>query len=241
MYITGDIHGGTTISKLNSTNFPEGKYLTEKDIVIITGDFGMPWHSSGPNHEKEKKVLKWLSDKKWTTLFVDGNHENFDLLSSLPTEKRYGAEVGVVQDRVYHLKRGNVYEIEGRKVLAIGGATSTDKEWRQAYLEETGNKIWWEEEILSAEEEINILRAIKQPINIIISHTAPSRSVLELLTKYPVDKLYDRLRIEDPVAVFLDKVRSFAKFQKWFCGHMHMDYLTIDEAVQFCFDNIFKI
>ena len=32
-------------------------------------------------------VLDWLDGKAFTTLFVDGNHENFDRLYAYPVEK----------------------------------------------------------------------------------------------------------------------------------------------------------
>ena len=53
------------------------------DYVVIAGDFGGLWDGS----QKDQYWLDWLNKKPFTTLFVDGNHENFDLLNTLP-EKR---------------------------------------------------------------------------------------------------------------------------------------------------------
>ena len=54
------------------------------------GDFGLPWgrlpHQDGrvlqgqPISYKDGKKLKQMAKLKATFLFVDGNHENFDLL-----------------------------------------------------------------------------------------------------------------------------------------------------------------
>jgi hypothetical protein len=66
------------ISKLNSKNFPEQKTLTGDDYVMICGDFGGVWDGG----REEMYWRRWLDNKKFTTLFVDGNHENFDLLDT---------------------------------------------------------------------------------------------------------------------------------------------------------------
>lgn len=34
----------------------------------------------------------WLNDRPFTTLFVDGNHENFDLLNAYPVENWHGGK-----------------------------------------------------------------------------------------------------------------------------------------------------
>ena len=68
IFITGDTHGSINISKLNSKNFPEGNNLTKNDYVIICGDFGLVWNNNGEDH----LWRRWLDDKPWTTLFVDG-------------------------------------------------------------------------------------------------------------------------------------------------------------------------
>jgi len=40
IFITGDTHIPTDVQKLNSERFPEQKELTERDYLIICGDFG---------------------------------------------------------------------------------------------------------------------------------------------------------------------------------------------------------
>jgi calcineurin-like phosphoesterase family protein len=78
VYVTGDTHCPIDIKKLNSENFQEGKTLTKDDVVIILGDFGLLWKDI-PDKE-EKYWTNWLNNKPWTTLFVDGNHENHNRL-----------------------------------------------------------------------------------------------------------------------------------------------------------------
>ena len=73
IYITGDTHGNVT--RLSMDNFPEQKTFTDqnKNYVIICGDFGLVWNYLTET-SSEKYWLNWLENKKFTTLFVDGNH-----------------------------------------------------------------------------------------------------------------------------------------------------------------------
>ena len=80
VYATGDCHG--TFRRFGRKYFPEQANMSRDDFVIICGDFGGLWESS----EEENYWLDWLNDKPWTTLWVDGNHENFTLLSKFPLE-----------------------------------------------------------------------------------------------------------------------------------------------------------
>ena len=75
IYITGDCH--REFSRFNTQNFPEQYEMTKEDYVIICGDFGGVW-DYGKESKEEKHLLDWLDGKPFTTLFVSGNHENFD-------------------------------------------------------------------------------------------------------------------------------------------------------------------
>lgn len=78
IYITGDTHIPIDIDKLKTNSFPEQKDMTKEDFLIICGDFGGVWDNS----PADNYWCKWLNNKNFTTLFVDGNHENFDLLNA---------------------------------------------------------------------------------------------------------------------------------------------------------------
>ena len=126
IYVTGDTHIPIDINKLNTKNFPQQKNMTKYDFVIVCGDFGGVWN--GDN--EEKFWLKWLRDKNFTTLFADGNHENFHMLSEYPVEVFGGGKVHKINDSVYHLMRGEVYTLDEKKFFVMGGASSHDKQFR---------------------------------------------------------------------------------------------------------------
>ena len=82
IYITGDLHGGIDISKLNAKNFPQQKLLTKKDYILICGDFGLVWDNS----KEELFWRNWLHERNFTTIFVDGNHECISKDTDILTE-----------------------------------------------------------------------------------------------------------------------------------------------------------
>lgn len=97
IYITGDCH--CKYKKFNTKNFPEQKELHENDYVIVCGDFGF-WDDS----KEQQYWNKWFENKSYTTLFCDGNHENFDLLNEYKVETWNGGKVHKINSRSLLMK-----------------------------------------------------------------------------------------------------------------------------------------
>ena len=207
IYITGDLHGEYDMRKLTTKYFPEGLQLTKKDYVIICGDFGGVWDCAG----QDRYVQNWLGDKPWTTLFVDGNHENFDALAQYPIETWNGGNVQFIQPDIIHLMRGQVYNINGLSIFTMGGATSIDKYCR------TEGRDWWPQEMPSNkeyEEAFQNLDRCDNKVDLIITHCAP-------------DELHDILTYKEgshtKLTNFLQVVYKTVKFDNWYLGHYHQD------------------
>ena len=109
IYITGDTHG-----ELDRFKGKELRGLGKNDILLILGDFGFLWDGS----KEEKSRLKWLCKRPYTILFLDGTHENFDLLDPYPVEEKFGGRVQHIGGSVYHVCRGSILELEGQSYLA---------------------------------------------------------------------------------------------------------------------------
>ena len=88
IYITGDCHGD--YRRFNTEIFPEQKEMTREDFVIVCGDFGY-WDRS----KEQEWQRKWLSGKSFTLLWVDGNHENYDMLADARPGVRAGGHPSV--------------------------------------------------------------------------------------------------------------------------------------------------
>ena len=229
IFMTGDIHGEYDIRKLSDELFPV-KDLTKNDCVIICGDFGLLWKNKPT--AKEKKWLKWLEDKPWTTLFVDGNHENHRRLLSLPVEVWNGGKIHRINDSVFHLMRGQVFEIDGKKIFTMGGARSDDQEWRDE------NISWWKEEIPSQEERAEALKnlaANNWQVDYVITHCAPSdvvESVGDFRLWHPVEEFSQWLQSE----VF----DQLLDFKAWCFGHYHSECILKDTDGEVFIVNVFN-
>lgn len=215
IYLTGDAHGRNDWGKIFEF-YNTGK-VNEKDILIITGDFGAIW-------DGDVKALDKYNRLSCTICFVDGNHENFDLLYQYPIEIWNGGKVHRIRSNIYHLMRGEVFIIEGNTFFTFGGATSIDKEWRleQEKIKKINGlnktyKIWWEQEQPSPEEIANGFVKLKQvnyKVDYIITHTLDRGTMVEL---------YGGIKEDTSLNIFLEYVRTNVKFKVWFCGHFHID------------------
>lgn len=234
VFVTGDTHAD--VSRLSHKQFKQGRYLTKQDYVIIAGDFGLVWdvnESSG----NEQHWLQWLSDKKFTTLFLDGNHENFDRLEKIDkNNKKYICDniVGEVRDSIYHLKRGSIYTIDGKKYWVFGGAESTDKNRRREHIS------WWPQEIPNIKEEKIGIQSLKEnnwEVDYMITHTAP-QSIIEQVNKRYLPEFSSAEAYS--LTKYLEYIKQHAKYKKWFIGHLHLDE-EVDEKHILIYKNIIKI
>ena len=227
VFVTGDIHG--EVNRFVSRNFPEGKELTEEDYVIICGDFGLVWHE--PQTEDEKYMLDWLTyDKPWTTLFVDGNHENHVKLNSYPVTEWHGGKVHMITPTVIHLMRGQVFDIDGHKWFTYGGAESTDKAWRTPY------RSWWPEETPSFEdydEAVKNLREVDYKVDGILTHAMPEDYVERFFS-------YRRAMDGNSTPFQLYDFKRQVEFRDWYCGHYHVD-LDIAENFHVLYNKIVEV
>ena len=124
VFVTGDCHAD--FRKFSTPAFPEQAEMTKDDIVIILGDFGGIWNADGET-PAERYWLKWLDDKSFTTVFVDGNHENFDRLNNeFEVVNFHGGKAHKIRNSVFHLMRGEIFDFEGNSFFAFGGASSHD-------------------------------------------------------------------------------------------------------------------
>lgn len=225
IFIAGDLHIPIDIGKLNYKKWPESKNLSKNDFLIVCGDFGLIWDLK--LSKTEKYWIKWFNERAYTTLFIDGNHENFSRLFALPEKEMFNGKVGVVSDSIFYLKRGEIYVINDKKFFCFGGAQSIDRHLR------TLNVSWWEEEIPSTKEmeyAIENLKRYDNKVDYIISHTMP-RDFVDIYFAYN--------KSADPTANFLKFIYDNVTFEHAYNGHFHKD-IEIDKYTVL-FDKIVEI
>lgn len=206
VYITGDTHGDA--ARFQSKAF---RVLGKGDVLIVCGDFGFLWDNS----RQEQRMLRKLAAKKYTICFVDGTHENFDLLNAYDVTCWNGGKVHQIAPNIYHLMRGQIFTIDGLKIFTFGGGESFDRPARKEH------ETWWMEEMPSPEQLYegakNIDRAGCQ-VDIIITHE-PTARVKGML----------RLEVTDTVKIcglnrYFEELAQICKFRHWYFGAMHCDH-----------------
>ena len=122
IYITGDCHGDyKRFTKDQRAKLPFE--LTEKDYIVVCGDMGVLWNES----KEFRYKLEWLSQLPFTILWVQGNHENYNMIEEYPIAEWHGGKVRhIVEDKIILLERGQVFTIEDKTFFTFGGASSHD-------------------------------------------------------------------------------------------------------------------
>ena len=173
IFVCGDIHHENDIAKIQPQNFTIQQDLTKEDVLIVAGDWGGIWY----NDYRNENLLEWWESRNFTTLVVDGNHENHFLISKLPIIDKFGGKVRKVSDSVFIAERGEIYTINGKKILTLGGAESTDKQYRvEGYS-------WWKDEEITIKDfkrTIDNLERENFKVDYFITHTGGGEVVRTL-------------------------------------------------------------
>lgn len=232
IFLTGDLHGHIGFNKLREFNKSAGSGLTKTDYLIILGDFGLIF--SPIETDTEKKLLNWLDkEAKWTTLFIDGNHENFSRLwnkDNYPIEKMFQNDVSKINNSVYYLHRGLHYSINGLDIITIGGAGSIDKQHRIPGIS------WWPEETIKREDIDRLQKSMTQCQHrpIILSHCAPKRIVDELINK---KKIFGPSFFQSSEYLLDEIYDIYRTIKAWFFGHYHCDCIINNAFTPLSYNN----
>ena len=260
LYVTGDTHSNENmIERLSFRGFPESRTFNYENknntFVLILGDFGGIWH----DNKQERYTLKWLENRPFTTLFIDGNHENFTRLYQYPVENWKGGKIHRINSSVIHLMRGQIYEIGNRKLFTFGGAGShdindgilnpnaPDYTLRKKNLMKKGPHHYrtlginyWKEELPSdAEMQEGVVNLAKHNhfVDYIITHctyTSFQKYITDNSSQYPANVLTD----------YLENINQSTRYIIWFFGHYHIDSPLIQyygNLTRCVFENIIRV
>ena len=148
----------------------------------------------------------------FTTLWLDGNHCNFNLIEQYEVSEWNGGRVQYMRPHVIHLMRGEIYTLNGQTFFVMGGATSVDRAHR------TPGRSWWEQEMPSFEEmdhAFQNLEAHDFKVDYVLTHCAPTRFLPTIFKGTWFDV--------DPLNRFLDQLAERMEYRQWYFGHYHID------------------
>ena len=257
IWVTGDTHGDFT--RFSTDNFPQGKNLTKEDYVIILGDCGLIWSQKEDKNEIYWK--NWLENKPWTTLFIAGNHCNFDRLEQYPIEEWNGGRVSFLRPSVIYLQYGEIFDIADKKIFALGKAASHDTQhgiidpadyttreemkqacrnlekehggWQFAMYRIKGES-WWPQEIPTSAERMHALdnlEKVNNKVDFILTHEAPASDIILLGNGWYKPDEYSK---------FLEELRCCIDYDRLFFGHYHLNK-RINEKDECLYEQIRRI
>lgn len=250
LLVTGDIHG-EVMERFSYKSHPELRGLPEGSVIVVLGDFGVPWNKY--TAKQDKYILDWLAEKPWTTLIIPGNHDNYDMIAEFPTKQWCGGEVNAAKHNILYAKRGEIFNILGNKVLTISGAQShdinggiidsNDKDWRQQYKEASKHGLvrikgisWWPQEVMTQQECDNILEKIKgQTFDFVFSHDCPTSQI----NGYKTPHMFFKGSFQNDC---LEKIyQEIEGTPAWLFGHYHKDESLMNSQFMCLYKNILML
>jgi Calcineurin-like phosphoesterase len=202
-------------------------------IILQLGDFGVWPDAEGVDYIGA--LLDACHDYDARIWFIDGNHENFDMLPRLAISDSE-------RQRIHWLPRGHRWNWHGREWLAMGGGVSLDKAGppclkcygRGAYARQQCRKCgglgrfprieginWWPDEEITlpqAEAAIAAGRA-----DVLVSHDCPAR-VVHAFPDRPWWWAPEDILRQEAHAEILQCIASGTRAARIIHGHLHMGY-----------------
>ena len=203
LYITGDTHGDHN----RFVKFRRKLFKKKGDVCIVCGDFGFVWDNS----PTEKKSLQKLEMLNCRILFIEGTHDNINLLQSFPEDTVFKGKSRKLAKNVWWLQRGEIYDIEDKKVFVLGGGHSADAD------ERIPGMTWWEEELPTCEELEYAQENLKKngnKVDYIITHQRPSIGI---------GKTDSRASRANALTDFLWEISRTVEYEHWYFGGDHLD------------------
>lgn len=231
--ITGDMHGDfKRFSKKGLLKLPF--ILTKNDYIIVCGDLGLLWEYS----KTLEYNLNWLGSLPFKILWVQGNHENYNMINDFSLEDWHGGKVRhIVKDKIILLERGQVFTIENKTFFTFGGAESHDikdgildkadpdfKQKKKIAKKNGGyfrilNETWWKQELPNQEEldrGLDNLRKVNFKVDYIITHCASTQA--QDIIEVSQDRKEDNILTQ-----YFNLIEKEVDFTEWYFGHYHKD------------------
>lgn len=211
IYLTGDTH--REFDRI--FQFCEEYGTTEDDVLVILGDAGINYYCDSRDGELKSE----LSLLPITLLCIHGNHEERPFELGYDEMKWRGGIVYYEEQypNLLFAKDGEIYDFDGRKTIAIGGAYSVDKYYRLQ-----NGMAWFESELPTDEIKEYVESQLEKCdwcVDYVFSHTVPIQyepvwAFIPGLNQNLVDKSMER---------WLQDIAEKLDYERWFAGHYHVE------------------
>ena len=214
IFVTADTHG-----EMERFEDKQLKKLKKGDTLVVLGDFGFVWADS----DREKKNLAKLAKKPYTILFIDGLGDSFEVLRKYADCQYCSAQAKeIVKDKIYYIKRGEIAEIEGRKLLFFGGNDIYDPDIVESFDDPTSADF---------ENCRANLEKVSDSVDYILTHIPSGRINRFInLDSYATSETMD----------FFDLVAKDVAYKKWYFGCLHLDKY-VSPKVQAVYTDVYQL
>lgn len=224
IYLTGDTHGYFSRVEM----FCREKNTSCEDILIILGDAGINIDLG----RRDLRVKEYTEQLPITLFCIHGNHEQRPYVILTYEEKEWHGGIVYYEKEhpnVLFAKDGEIYDFNGKKAIAIGGAYSVDK-----FIRIVRGMPWFDNEQPSEEIKRRVEEQLEKnnwKIDYVLSHTTP--------LKYEPTEVFlpsiNQSTVDKSTEVWLDKLEDRLEYEKWYCGHYHTSK-RIDK-IQFMYED----
>lgn len=213
IFFVGDIHGDAEVV---AQMIPKCG-MTAQDTLVLLGDVGMNFAGNKYGDRRRKQKLNGL---EIPILCIHGNHEmRPETLITYREVQWHGGVVYTEEEfpNLFFAKDGEVYNLEGKKAIAIGGAYSVDKFYRLKR-----GDLWFSDEQPSEEIKKRVEKALDDlnwTIDIVMTHTCPYRYI-------PTEAFLsgvDQATVDNSTELWLDSIEKRLDYKAWYCGHWHIN------------------
>ena len=227
-YITGDTHRDFK----RVAAFCDTVNTTKDDTLIILGDAGINYFGAG----KDREIKRLLRELPITLLCIHGNHERRPESTGLYQEISWHGGTVYAEPmfpNILFAKDGEVYELDGKRCIAIGGAYSVDKHYRLA-----NGWHWWADEQPSTEIRERVegrLESESWSVDIILSHTCPMKYIPREVFLSGIDQS----GVDNATEEWLDGIEDRLSYKKWYCAHFHTN--KVIDKMRFLFEDFVEL
>ncbi|MEF2782211.1 metallophosphoesterase [Erysipelotrichaceae bacterium HCN-30851] len=230
IYITGDTHGNFK----HIESFCKRMDTSTDDILIILGDAGINFY--GEEYDRRKKI--YLNSLPITLFCIHGNHEQRPYTISSYKEKEWHEGIVYYEEEfssILFAKDGEIFDLDGKKTIVLGGAYSIDK-----YFRLLRGYPWWSDEQPSMEIKQYAEQRLEEQnwkIDIVLSHTGP----LKFEPREMFLEGIDQSRVDKSTEIWLDYIENKLSYKKWYFGHYHTEKKIDKVEIKFNDISLFEI
>ncbi|MBQ4284611.1 MAG: metallophosphoesterase [Lachnospira sp.] len=212
IYITGDTHGNFE----RVADFCESMGTTEEDVLIILGDAGINYFADS----RDESTKRDISEIPITLFCIHGNHEERPYEIDTYEEMEWNGGVVYYEPEfpnILFAKDGEIYDFDGRRCIAIGGAYSVDKYYRLSH-----GMRWYETEQPTEEIMEYVERQLDKNgwrVDCVFSHTVPE----PYEPRWAFIPGLDQSTVDKSTEKWLDRIEKRLDYDRWYAGHYHVE------------------